>query len=272
MKNSQYIPFISNVLSQASEIAVQNFQNISQITVKSDDNNQVLTETDIAIGKMIVSKIQSSFPDHNIIDEEAGVIDSASKFTWVVDPIDGTSNFAAGLPTYGCMVGLLHDSTAIAGGIVLPAFKELYVAEKNHGAFCNDTRVTVSQDTELLNSLVAYGIDGHQENPEYTRKEASILGEIILSIRNLRTTNSAYDMAQTVSGKYGLFLNRTTKIWDNVALQPLIEEAGGIVTDFWGEPMNYSNPLQRSQENFTICAGAPALHKEIQTVIHSSKK
>lgn len=265
----EYRTFISQTLEEAAVIARSNFGKVSSITTKTGDNNQVLTETDLAIGTHIVQKISETFPNHNIIDEEAGVIDKKSKFTWVVDPIDGTSNFANGLPTYGCMMGLLENDVAIAGGIVLPAFGQLYVAQKGSGAFCNGEKISVTSETNLLSCLVAYGIDGHQEEPQKTLREVAILAKIILHIRNLRTTNSAYDMAQVPAGRYGAFLNQTTKIWDNVALQPIIEEAGGTVTDFWGEPMNYSNPLNRVEENYTICAGAPALHKELQKIIHS---
>ena len=226
-----------------------------------------LAATDLAVGKLIVVAILTAFPDHNIIDEEDGVIDKGSRYTWVVDPIDGTSNFANGLPTYGIMVGLLKEDRAVAGGIILPQFDQLYVAQKGMGAFRNGEKITVSSETTLLKSLVAYGIDGHQENPERTRQEVKLLGEIILNIRNLRTTNSAYDMAYVADGKYGAYLNQNTKIWDNVALQPIIEEAGGIVTDFWGKPMRYQHALRHSQENFTICAAAPALHKQLQLII-----
>lgn len=265
-----YLPFISRTLQKAANIANSNFGKVSGSTVKSGDNNQVLTETDLEIGRCIVAEIEKSFPEQNIIDEEAGVIDKKSEFTWVVDPIDGTSNFAQGLPTYGVMMGLLQGSTAIAGGIALPAFEQLYIGEKGRGAFCNEQPIHVSSETQLLNVLVAYGIDGHQEDPGRTEKEAQLLGKIILSIRNLRTTNSAYDMAQVAAGRYGAYLNQTTKIWDNVALQPIIEEAGGVVTDFWGQEMDYSNPLQRATENFTICAGAPTLHQQLQSIIQQS--
>ncbi len=264
-----YTDFISHTLKEAAKIANDNFGKVSSIATKAGDNNQVLTETDLAVGKLIVQKIQELFPDYNIIDEEAGVIDKKSKYTWVVDPIDGTSNFANGLPTYGIMIGLLEEDQAIVGGIVLPAFDQLYVAQKGAGAFCNGQKIRVTSETKLLSSLVAYGIDGHQEEPQKTIKEAEILAKIILNIRNLRTTNSAYDMAQVPAGRYGAFLNQTTKIWDNVALQPIVEEAGGVVTDFWGKQMDYSNPLTRAQENYTICAAAPELHKELQKIIHS---
>lgn len=267
-----YQAFITQTLQEAAAIAKNNFGKISSISTKTGDNNQVLTATDLAIGKQIVQKIEAAYPDHNIIDEEAGVIDKQSQFTWVVDPIDGTSNFANGLPAYGIMIGLLENNQAIAGGVVLPAFDQLYVAQKNQGAFCNGQKIKVTSETKLLFSLVAYGIDGHQENPERTIKETAVLAQIILNIRNLRTTNSAYDMVQVAAGRYGVFLNQTTKIWDNVAIQPIIEEAGGIVTDFWGKPMNYENALTKSQENFTICAGSPALHQQIQEIVHNSSK
>lgn len=268
MIKQNFQKFIKQALSSASKIANNSFGNITSISTKSGDNNQVLTETDLEIGEYLIGKVKSFFPDHNIIDEEAGVVDNGHEYTWVIDPIDGTSNFASGLPTYGVMIGLLKGDQALAGGISLPAFNQILVAEKGKGAFCNEEKIFVSKEKKLLSSLIAYGIDGHQENHEQTMDEAKLLGKIILNIRNLRTTNSAYDMAQVSMGKYGAYLNKTTKIWDNVALQPIVEEAGGVVTDFWGNPMDYSNSLQRSQENFTICAGASDLHGELQRVIN----
>lgn len=266
----RHLNFIQQTLRDAGEIANRNFGKVSAITTKAGDNNQVLTETDLAIGALIIKKIQTVYPDYNIIDEEAGVIDKKSPYTWVVDPIDGTSNFANGLPTYGIMIGLLQNDLAVAGGIILPAFDQVYVAEKGEGAFCNEEKISVTTETRLLASLIAYGIDGHQEAPELTMNEVTTLAKIILNIRNLRTTNSAYDMVQVATGRYGAFLNQTSKIWDNVALQPIIEEAGGIMTDFWGKPMDYSNPLTRAQQNFTICAGAPELLKQLQAIIQSA--
>lgn len=265
--NMSYLPLIAKTLQAVQGVAVDNQQKVSPITVKSGDNNQVLTDTDIAIGKQIVAAIRSEYPEHTIIDEEAGVIDNGSNTTWVVDPIDGTSNFAMGLPTYGVMIGVLENDVPVAGGILLPSFNELYLGEQGSQATKNGHVISVSNETTLSNSLVAYGIDGHQEAPQKTKAEAALLGEIILSIRNLRTTNSAYDMAKTAEGMYGLFLNQTTKIWDNVAVQAVIEAAGGVCTDFFGKPIDYSNHLLRSEENFTICAGSKVLHAEIQKII-----
>ncbi len=263
--------FITSVLNAAAAIASTNFGSLSG-TVKPEDNNQVLTTTDIEIGELIVSRVKAQFPTWNIIDEEAGVMDRDSAYTWVIDPIDGTSNFANGVPTYGIMIGLLKDDVPVAGGIALPFFNELYVAEKHKGASCNGEIIVVAKESSLLNSLVAYGIDGHQENPSLTVEEAGTVAQIILGIRNLRSSNSAYDAALVAKGSYGALLNRTSKVWDNVAQQIIIEEAGGVYTDFFGNPTDYSNATHRAEENFTLCAAAPALHTQLQAIIQKSTK
>lgn len=262
----QYKSFIAEILALTSNIALQNFGKVSG-TTKPEDNNQVLTETDLEIGKTIVAAIREQFPDHNIIDEETGVVDNGSQYTWVVDPIDGTSNFANGVPTYGIMIGLLDGATPIAGGITLPSFGQTYVATKGGGTFCNEQQVRVTAETELMKLLVAYGIDAHQENPQITTDETATLSKIILAVRNLRSSNSAFDASLVADGRYGAWLNRTSKIWDNVAQQIVIEEAGGVYTDFFGRPVDYGDPLKKVDDNFTLCAAAPALHAQLQQII-----
>lgn len=260
--------FIEQSLVGASKIARTNFGKVKGAT-KSTDNNQVLTETDLEIGKFIVNEVSKVYPKHNIIDEEAGVIDKKSDYTWVIDPIDGTSNFAQGIPMYGILLGLLNKDKPIVGGIAIPSFSEVYLAEKEKGAFCNGKKIQVTREKDLLNTLVAYGIDGHQENPEFTEDECSLLAKIVLEIRNLRSSNSVYDYVLVSKGKYGAYLNRTSKIWDNVAAQIIIEEAGGTYTDFFGKPIDYSNPLSKVGDNYTYCAAAPKLHEQLQKIIHS---
>lgn len=265
---SNYTQFIEASLQQASRLALEYFGKVTS-SVKDGDNNQVLTEADLAVGQFLVAQVKRTFPDYNIIDEEAGVTDNGSRYTWVIDPIDGTSNFANGSPLYGIMLGLLDGGMAVAGGAVLPAFGEIYVATKGNGAFCNGKKIAVSTETELRNALVAYGIDGHQEAPETTIQEVEVLGDIILGIRNLRDSNSVFDTALVAKGVYGAALNRTSKIWDNVAVQSLIEEAGGVYTDFFGQPIDYSDPLSKADQNFTLCAGAPAIHRQLQKIINA---
>jgi len=263
-----YLDQISQLLKQASQIAKKNFGKIVTSETKKTDNNQVLTQTDLEIGKYLVDQIKVIFEGYNIIDEEAGVIDNKSRFTWTVDPIDGTSNFANGIPTYGIILGLLDENKPIAGGIALPSFDSIYVAESGKGAFLGNKQISCTKENNLLNSLISYGIDGHQEEPSLTHRETKILSNIILGIRNLRTSNSAYDFALVADGRYGAYLNQTSKIWDNVGAQILIEEAGGIYTDFYGNPMDYQNPISKARANFTYCAASSELHAQLQSIIN----
>ncbi|MBI2334469.1 inositol monophosphatase [Candidatus Daviesbacteria bacterium] len=224
-----YQKFIEQALQKASQIASANFGKVSGVT-KSEDNNQVLTETDVQVGKTLIALIQKEFPEHNIIDEESGVINKNSEFTWVIDPIDGTSNFAQGIPNYGIMIGLLKGSTPIAGGIALPFFKEICIAEKGQGAFCNGEKLSVTKETGLLSTLVAYQIDGHQENPDFTRKECQVVAEIVLNVRNLRNSGSCFDVVTLAKGKYGGYLIRTGKIWDVVASNIMHKQLQKIIS------------------------------------------
>lgn len=263
-----YREFLNDLLNKTSEIALKNFGKVSSIA-KEGDSNQVLTETDLAISKYLVERIKKEFPEHNIIDEETGVINNRSQYTWILDPIDGTSNFAIGLPTYGIMIGLLQNGTPIAGGIALPSIGEIYIAAKKEGTFCNGKKIQLASKQNLASSLIAYGIDGHQENPDFTEKECQDLAKIILHIRNLRTSNSCYDVAMVVKGKYGAWINRSQKIWDNVAEHIVAEESGATVTDFNGNPLKYSNAVNRIKEDFTICLAPPQIHSELMKIILS---
>jgi myo-inositol-1(or 4)-monophosphatase len=258
--------FISQLLIRASKIADANFGHVTG-EVKGLDNNQVLTKTDSEIGHLIVSEIKIRFPEHNIIDEESGVIDKKSSYTWVIDPIDGTSNFANGIPMYGIMIGLLEVGTPVAGGVILPFFDELYYAEKGEGAYCNDKKILVSKETHLMNCLVTYAIDGHQENPDMTRKECELLAEIVLNCRNVRMSNSCFDLMMVARGNYAGWVNRTSKIWDNVAPQIIVEEAGGVFTDFVGKRVDYTDPCAKADQNFTECAAPSDVHKKLQEII-----
>lgn len=258
-----FLPFISDQLQQSAQIATSYFGKVSG-TTKAGDNNQVLTKADIAIGIHLVQAIQQVYPNHNIIDEEAGGIDNGSNFTWVIDPIEATSNFAAGLPQYGIMLGLLKDDRPIAGGVIAPAYGKLYLAEAGGGATCNDQPITVIRETNLLNMLVSFGVDGHQNDPERTHREAQVIADVVLSIRNLRNSGcEATDTMYVAEGRFGGRIVASSRIWDNVAPQIICQEAGALWTDTNGHPIDYTNPFNDLERNFTFCTANPALHKQL---------
>lgn len=262
-----YRSFLEEQLRLAADTAVRYFGQVSG-TTKPYDSNQVLTEADIQIGKQLVAAVQEAYPDHNVIDEEAGVIDNGSEYTWVIDPIDGTSNFAAGTPDYGIMIGLLENDIPVAGGVVAPALNKLYVAVKGQGATCNGAPIRVTAETELINALVSYGIDGHQEAPEQTVNECRVLADVVLAARNIRNSGSeAIDPMYVAEGKYGGRINLSSKIWDNVAPQVIAEEAGALWTDVNGNPIDYSRLTRKVEQNFTFCVAPSALHKQLIDII-----
>lgn len=254
--------FVEDVLREAAELARRYFGRVGGVR-KAADPSHVLTEADVEIGRFLVGEIARRYPDHNIIDEETGIVDKSSSWTWLVDPIDGTSNFAAGLPHFGIQIGLLREDVPVLGGIHLPAFDELLVAERGRGCTLNNEPVFVTSTNDLSDVLVAYGIDGHRESPETTQQECAALARIVLSVRNLRASNSAYDAVQVARGRYGAWINKTTKIWDQVPQQIVLEEAGCLYTDIAGNPMDYADPLKRVDDNFTMCAAPPALHEQL---------
>lgn len=265
-----YVNFLKESLSEASKIALDKFGRVKGIS-KGEDNNQVLTEADLVVGKFLIEQISKDYPKHNIIDEEAGIINKHSDFTWLVDPIDGTSNFANGVPLFGIILGLIYRNEPLAGGVSLPYFREIYTAEKGQGAFCNEKKLKVTEESVLLKTLVGYGIDGHQENPQLTKEECILLAEIILNVRNLRSSGCVFDGMMVAKGKFGAYHHRNTNIWDVVGMQVIIEEAGGVFTKFDGHPMDYSNHLENFKENYPFCTAAPQLHSQLQKIIQNYK-
>ena len=127
---------------EAAKIIVANFNKIKHISKKGEGD--YFTNVDILAEEKIISIIQRRFPKHNILSEEAGLIDKNSEFTWLVDPLDGTHNYMHGLPLFGVSVGLEHKKKIIMGVIYLPMLDELFVAERGKGAFLNGKRIKVS--------------------------------------------------------------------------------------------------------------------------------
>lgn len=268
MSEQNYTEFLGDTLNEAAKIALSYFGNVTGNT-KAEDSNQVLTDADVAVGEYIVERVQAAYPAYNVIDEEAGVIDKKSSLTWVIDPIDGTSNFAAGTPDWGIMIGLLEDNQPIAGGIIAPVYNHLYLAEKGGPATRNGQPIRVTHETDLLKTLVSFGIDSHREDPAITAKECAIMSNVILAVRNIRASGSeAIDPMYVADGRYGGRVNYSGKIWDVVAPQAIIEAAGGVFTDATGQPIDYSNALERTSQNFTSCMASPQLHAQLLQEIH----
>ncbi|WP_216206516.1 inositol monophosphatase family protein [Amycolatopsis aidingensis] len=249
--------FLGQVLTESAATARDYFGRVEPGR-KGPNGADVVTEADLAIGAAIVRAIGSAFPTDGVVEEETGVLGGTSDTVWVVDPIDGTANFAAGSPLYGVMVGVLRDGAPVAGGVALPAFGELYLAERGAGAHRDGVPLTRAHRGELSESLVAYGID--LDEPARTRRDLATIAAIAEHCQGLRMSNSVFDLIMVATGAYGAFLHRHSQIWDCVAPQVVLTEAGVRCSDFAGAPLDYRDPQARAGQDFAMLAAAPRLH------------
>jgi len=179
---------ILNSLQKAGEILMSYFGKITEYSVK-ESQSSIVTKADIESEKKIIEIILKKFPDHNTLGEETGYQNRNSAFTWVIDPLDGTSNFAAGIPWFGVIICVLKNSIPVMAGCFLPVQNEIYFAEKGKGAIRNGEKIKVSGETELKNILAAYSLD-YSDEPGKTESEAKVIKQVVSRIRNLRSTNS----------------------------------------------------------------------------------
>ncbi|WP_346862685.1 inositol monophosphatase [uncultured Draconibacterium sp.] len=257
---------LHTALYDAGKILLANFGKINDYTVK-ESQSSIVTKTDVDSEKRIMQVISDEFPAHNLLGEETGFRNKKSEYTWVVDPIDGTSNFAAGIPWFGVIICVLKDFKPLMAGCYLPVQDQLYFAEINKGATLNGNRISVSKERDLKNILMAYSLDFSDE-PGKTKQEAKTIELLVQNIRNLRSTNCLIDFCYTADGKLGGCANRTTKIWDIAGPALIIQEAGGIATNLQGKKLDFSVRDEDYGRNFEILAANKILHKKVISLLN----
>lgn len=253
---------------QAGRALLETFGSAQVVDKKGDDSN-VVTEADIRSERIIVDGIRGRFPQHSIIAEETGCDLRGSSHTWVVDPLDGTSNYAAGIPWFGVLICVLRDGVPLAGVIHLPSSGETYTAQAGAGAHRNGRRISVTREPELSSVLWAYGMDGGGGD-EQARRDAALLSSLLRRVRNVRATNSLVDPAYTADGRLGGMLNRSTRLWDIAAPMLVVQEAGGLYTDMLGRPLSLDVSASACDREYAVLAGAPALHRKVCALVEAS--
>ncbi len=194
----------------------------------------IVTKYDINSNREIIKAISNNYPSYNIWTEESGFFNRHSEYTWIVDPLDGTVNFAAGNPLFCVILSLLKKNEPVLGVTYAPAINELFVAEKDQGALLNRKRISVSSSRKLKESYV-YSCEGGERNRIRTGK---INNMIYLKVRDLRKLGSAgIECAWVACGKGDAFVTVKIEPWDISAGVLLIKEAGGKATDFKGKPV-----------------------------------
>lgn len=258
---------ILTAVHESGKILLEYFGKISDYKIK-ESQSSIVTKTDVESERKIMEIIFSDFPDHNLLGEETGFQNKNSEYTWVVDPIDGTSNFAAGIPWFGIIICVLKNFKPIMAGCYLPVQNQIYFAENGKGASLNDEPISVSKESDLKNILAVYSLDFSDE-PGKTEREAQNIIKLVQNVRNLRSTNCLIDLCYTADGKLGAIINQSTKIWDIAGPGLIIEEAGGIVSDLKGNTFDFSINENNYGRNFEIVASNKLLHSKIINLIGS---
>ena len=224
--------------------------------------NNLVTEADHAAEKAIFEVIRQEFPNHYLLSEEAGEIVQESSYKWIIDPIDGTVNFANGIPICAVSIGLEKDGEIIMGAVYNPILSEFFFAEKGYGATLNAKQITVSLKTEVGTSCLVTGFPY-----SYLESKNGPLDVFARLIRQgipvRRLGSAAMDLCWVAAGRFDGFYEHKLNAWDSAAGYLIVEEAGGKVTDLKG---NVYNPYQPG-----IIATNGKIHDELVRWVNEEK-
>lgn len=219
---------------KAASIITRASFDLDKLTVRSKRQKDYVSEVDHAAEEAIIRVLRETYPDHAILAEESGRNDAKSDYVWVIDPLDGTTNFLHGFPQYCVSIGLLHKGVPNQGVIMDPNRDELFTASKGVGAYLNDRRIRVSKTDRLEAALMGTG---------FPFREIEHIDDYIRMMRNMMLATSgirrpgaaALDLAWVAAGRIDGFWEIGLSPWDMAAGALLVREAGGLIGDLEGE-------------------------------------
>ena len=221
---------------KASKILIRDFGEVEKLQVSLKGPNNFVTNADRKVEKIIIEELEKSKKNFSILTEESGFIKNKDKDNfWIIDPIDGTTNFLNGVPHFCISIALLFEKEIIAGVIYDPIKDEIFYAEKNGGSFLNNKSIRVSKKNNVSGCL--YGVNFRKNLPEN------------LIIRN--TGSAALDLAYVSCGRFDGCLQKNVNLWDIAAGTVLIKEAGGIVDNFEFKEFNKIS-IKASNERISL--------------------
>ena len=219
----------------------------------------LVTEYDRAAEAHIVGELRRRRPDDAIVGEEGTSDGGTSGYAWYIDPIDGTTNFVYDQPAWGCSVAVGTGDGIVAAAVFVPVLDEMYTATLGHGAFRNGEPIRVSRASDLSLALVGTGF-GYQ--PERRMAQAAVVGRLIGQVRDIRRLGSAaVDLCMVACGRLDVYYEQHLNSWDAAAGELIVREAGGVTSDFDGNPA-------RPEE---MIAAAPGLHEPFLTALAGTR-
>lgn len=230
-KLSQLLEEVQDIAKEAGAFIRKERQHFSMEKVEHKGLNDLVSYVDKEAEKMIVAKLSKILPEAGFITEEGTTAKEAADLTWVIDPLDGTTNFIHGLPVFAVSIALMEEDEVVLGVVYEVNRHECFYAMKGGGAFCNDTRIYVSKAKTLSESLIATGFPYY--NFELIDKYMNALKELMQCTHGLRRLGSAaVDLCYVASGRSEGYFEYNLNSYDVAAGALIVEEAGGTVTDF----------------------------------------
>ena len=249
--------------TQAGAAEIMRFFQQSFTVSNKEGVNNLVTEADHASEKAILSVIKRDFPDHQILAEESGALSQNSEFKWVIDPIDGTVNFAQGIPLNCVSIGIEHKGVIVMAAVYNPHLNEFFFAEKGKGATLNDKPIRVSQKSVTLHSCLVTGFPYTYINEPNGPLEV-FERFVRRGVPVRRLGSAAIDLCWVACGRFDGFFEQKLEPWDSAAGFLIVEEAGGRVTDFKGDPF--------SIYQHKVLATNSLIHAEMLDVINARKE
>ncbi|HKK21489.1 MAG TPA: inositol monophosphatase family protein [candidate division Zixibacteria bacterium] len=204
------------------------------LTVELKADRSPVTRADRETEKTIIRIIRAEFPDHSFFGEEFGRSSKKSDYVWIIDPIDGTKNFIAGIPLWGTLIALMHKNEIIVGVSYISTLKEMIWAERGKGAFLNGRPIRVSQTTKLSDSMISFG-----SLPSFKRKR---LGTKLLNLldrtRRQRSFGDLWPYHLLASGRLEIVVEASIRAYDVAPFVVIVNEAGGETSDLAGNPFS----------------------------------
>ncbi|HWJ28958.1 MAG TPA: inositol monophosphatase family protein [Flavisolibacter sp.] len=256
---------LKSTLLQAVEAAANEIRRFNDVEFKISNKegiNNLVTEVDHASEKAIIDVIRKNFPDHHLLTEESGEIFQDSQYKWIIDPIDGTVNFAHRIPICCISIGLEYEGKMILGAVYNPFINEMFIAERGKGATLNDRRISVSKKENVVNACMVTGFPyTYLDEPNGPLEVFERFIRKGVPVRRLGS--AAIDLCWVAAGRFDAFYEHKLQAWDSAAGFLMVEEAGGKVTDLKGNPYSPYQP--------GIIASNGILHDELIEWIQNRK-
>ncbi|MFW9855174.1 MAG: inositol monophosphatase family protein [Candidatus Thorarchaeota archaeon] len=253
---SEQLEIAVTIAKEAGELIIRQFGKARK-SYKLDGS--IVTEADIESDDLIKKVLTNEFPDHSVYSEESEKIIRNSDHLWVVDPLDGTTNFSVKNPYFAVSIAYYFKDILRIGVVFAPILNEMFIAEEKAGATLNGSPVAVDTESSLEDAFISFE---NGRDPTSRRNMVRIYSKLKPINNKIRQVGAvSLDLCNVATGRYGAFIMPGSNIWDIAAGRLVVEEAGGIVTDFKNQTL--------TDKSSSILAASPSIHERLCEIISS---